>query len=101
MNKNTLQLVGLLTLIAALFGIAIALQRVRDASFPPRASEDDSALYLTSGLTVRRLSVAYRALAADLYWIRAIQYYGGTKRAIAGGQGEGGASGPNVAAPSH
>ena len=76
--------IGLLTLISALFGIAIALQHVRDASFPPPAIENDAALYLTSGQSVRRLSVAYQALAADVYWIRAIQHYGGTKRAIAG-----------------
>ena len=93
--------IGLLTLISALFGIAIALQHVRDASFPPPAIENDAALYLTSGQSVRRLSVAYQALAADVYWIRAIQHYGGTKRAIAGEQEAGGATGPNVAGSRH
>jgi hypothetical protein len=39
----------------------------------------DEALYLTSGTAARRLTAGYNALAADLYWIRAIQYYGGTK----------------------
>ena len=32
---------------------------------------------------VRRLSLAYAPLAADVYWIRALQYYGGTKRRLA------------------
>ena len=31
---------------------------------------------------VRRLTRGYNALAADLYWIRAIQYYGGAKRRL-------------------
>ena len=51
---------------------------VREARFPvPRAS--DAALYVTSGTTVRRLAAGYATLAADLYWIRAVQYYGGIK----------------------
>ena len=29
------------------------------------------------------MSLAYSTLAADLYWIRALQYYGGTKRRLA------------------
>jgi hypothetical protein len=31
---------------------------------------------------MRRLTGAYNALAADVYWIRAIQYYGGAKRRL-------------------
>ena len=34
-------------------------------------------------LPVGGLYNAYNALAADLYWIRSIQYYGGTKRRLA------------------
>jgi hypothetical protein len=61
-----------------LIAAGAALQRVREAWYPPVAVADDS-LYITSGPVVRRLAVGYNALAADLYWIRAIQYYGGTK----------------------
>lgn len=57
---------------------AAALEAAREGRFPaPIASEES--LYLTSGKTVRRLTAGYSALAADLYWIRAIQYYGGEK----------------------
>jgi hypothetical protein len=70
---------GILVLVAALMTLAVWLQRVRETSYA-LAMPDDDALYLKSGATARRLSVAYRTLAADLYWIRAIQYYGGTKR---------------------
>jgi hypothetical protein len=66
-------------IVAAVFvGAAASLQAVRETRFPepPRTAES---LYLTSGATLRRLSVGYSTLAADLYWIRAIQYYGSTR----------------------
>jgi len=59
-------------------GGAASLQAVRETRFPPPQAAED-ALYLTSGKTVQRLSAGYSAIAADLYWIRAIQYYGGVK----------------------
>jgi hypothetical protein len=54
---------------------AAALQTRRDHAYPVRAV-NESALYLTSGSALRRLSIGYSALAADVYWIRAIQYFG-------------------------
>jgi hypothetical protein len=75
---SRLRTFGLVILVAVLMGGAASLQAVREARFPPpRAAED--ALYVTSGKTVQRLTAGYSALAADLYWIRAIQYYGGVK----------------------
>ncbi len=64
--------------VAVLLGGAALVQAVRESRFPPPPVSADS-LYITSGPTLRRLTVGYSALAADLYWIRAIQYYGGTK----------------------
>src|SRR5262245_42483117 len=61
-----------------LVGAAATLQAVREGRYPEPPATKES-LYLTSGTTLRRLSVGYSALAADLYWIRAIQYYGGTR----------------------
>jgi len=59
------------------------VQAARERAYPtPEVAED--AVYLTSGIAVRRLTGAYNALAADVYWIRAIQYYGGAKRRLAG-----------------
>lgn len=54
------------------------MQGARETRFPPPDSAEDS-LYVTSGQTIRRLTVGYSGIAADLYWIRAIQYYGGVK----------------------
>ena len=36
-------------------------------------------LYVRSGEAVRRLALDFDALAADVYWIRAIQHYGGDR----------------------
>lgn len=69
---------GAVAVVMVLLGGAAAMQQLRETRFPPGAAEDDS-LYVTSGPTLRRLTVGYTALASDLYWIRAIQYYGGVK----------------------
>jgi hypothetical protein len=63
---------------AALLSAAGALQALRERRFPP-PEETVDALYLTSGAAVGRLTRGYNALAADLYWIRAIQHYGRNK----------------------
>jgi hypothetical protein len=61
---------------------AIQVQSVRERTYPP-LDLDVEAVYVTSGNAVRRLVGAYDGLAADVYWIRAIQYYGGAKRRLA------------------
>ena len=63
---------------ALLLGGAAAVQAARESSYPP-PSQGDDALYVQSGRAAQRLSVGYRMLAADLYWIRTIQYYGGVR----------------------
>jgi hypothetical protein len=69
--------------VAVLIAGAAWLQWVREQRYPaPVVSEDT--LYITSGKTVQRLTAGYNALAADLYWIRAIQYFGGIKRQLSG-----------------
>jgi hypothetical protein len=71
-------------LIALFMAAGVWLERARDRAFPRTAVEDDS-LYITSPNAARRLSLAYHSVAADLYWIRALQYFGGTKRLAAAG----------------
>jgi hypothetical protein len=68
---------------AALFGGAASLQRVREQRYSRPTTTIDESLYVTSGSTARRLTAGYSAVAADLYWIRAIQYYGGIKLRLA------------------
>lgn len=74
---------GAIALAGALLVGAIQVQAARERAYPMPEVEED-AVYVTSGTAVRHLTGAYNALAADVYWIRAIQYYGGAKRRLAG-----------------
>ena len=76
---------GIVALVVALLAGAVQVQAARERAFPANATDEES-LYVRSGVTLRRLSGAYTAVAADVYWIRAIQYYGGTKRRLAAQQ---------------
>ena len=68
--------------IAVLFAVAVWLQTLRDRRYQ-LASSDEETLYLSRRAT-GRVVFSQRPLASDLYWIRAIQYYGGhTKDATA------------------
>lgn len=64
--------------VTVLVGSAVVLEMARDARFPP-APIDDRLLYVTSGEVAKRLTLSYDALLADIYWIRAIQHYGGER----------------------
>jgi tetratricopeptide (TPR) repeat protein len=57
---------------------AIGVQVARERWLPPPAGTEP-ALYLRSGETLSRLALSYDALLADVYWIRAIQYFGRTR----------------------
>jgi hypothetical protein len=74
--------VGLgLVAVVLLMTLAVRLQRLRDERYPPPETTEET-LYLTSGGVLQRLSLGYRSLAADVYWIRAIQHFGGTRQRI-------------------
>jgi tetratricopeptide (TPR) repeat protein len=77
-KRSFAPVVGVVLLVGSLLAAAAALQRVREEEYPPAAA-DDATLYITSGSTLRRMTAGYNALAADLYWIRTIQYYGDIK----------------------
>ena len=77
--------IGVTVVAAVLLASAIAVQAARERGYPTPGVDvvDDDAVYVTSGTALRRLSGAYNALAADAYWVRALQYYGGAKRRLA------------------
>ena len=79
--RSPAAVVAAVTLAVILLAAAILLQAARERAYPA-ATETEESLYLRSGVALRRLTGAYRTLAADLYWIRAIQYYGGTKHRL-------------------
>jgi len=58
-----------------LFASIAALQKTIDAHTLSTANEQDE-LLLRSPALVKRLSLGYDALLGDIYWTRAVQYYG-------------------------
>ena len=63
--------------VIALGSIAAGLQMLRDRA--PLPSVSDETLYVTDRAAGRGI-FTFRPLAADLYWIRAIQYFGSRSR---------------------
>jgi tetratricopeptide (TPR) repeat protein len=72
--------------VAGLLAAAVALQMARDA-MPPLAQPEsgETVMYVRSPDAAKRLALGYDTLAADLYWIRAIQHYGGSKLSAGAG----------------
>jgi tetratricopeptide (TPR) repeat protein len=64
-----------LAILAAGLGLLYPIQRHMDQAQPQEVVGDET-LYL-SGDAVKRLSLGMEGLAADVYWIRTVQYFGG------------------------
>lgn len=69
-RRMTLVTVGLLVLC---LGASVAVLRPIDNL---HSSVQDEALYIPSAKMLRRMSFGYDGLMADIYWTRAVQYYG-------------------------
>ncbi len=65
--------------LVALVGTSVAIQVVRDR-LHPRADIISNLLYIQSGSVLRTIALSYDALLADVYWIRAVQHFGSTRR---------------------
>jgi tetratricopeptide (TPR) repeat protein len=62
-------------LLVALFaGSVLALRKIQSLRGNQATLED--VLYLPSGKTIKRMSLGYSGLLADIYWTRAVQYFG-------------------------
>ncbi|HJQ69649.1 MAG TPA: hypothetical protein VKA70_11790 [Blastocatellia bacterium] len=57
------------------FGLLYPLQRYIDRNAPQEVVSEEK-LYLTSGETIKKASLGLHGLAADVYWIRTVQYFG-------------------------
>lgn len=73
-------------LALVLLGVAIAAQVQRDRLYPRHEDVSAGGLYVRSGEAVKRLALSYDSLAADVYWIRTIQYYGRQRLSRAPGE---------------
>jgi hypothetical protein len=80
MNWRGRELAVVAAAVAA-FAAAIALQTTRDRFFPRDTRHVEQILYVRSGTALKRMTLSFDALAADVYWIRAIQHYGGDRLA--------------------
>ena len=74
-RKQTAVFAGALSVMLA---VAILLQIVRDRAYAYTTS-DERVLYVTSGELMKRVALSYDALLADVYWVRALQHYGGER----------------------
>ena len=69
------------TALVLLFAAVIGLQMIQAAQ-PPLASPggvSTNLLYVRSPQFLERATLSFQSLMADIYWIRAVQHYGGTK----------------------
>src|SRR5437667_10549063 len=76
-NSRAITTVAVITLAVCLSGAVVtvrALDRVR------QAGNEEEMLYVPSAKVLRRLSLGYNGLVADLYWTRAVQYFGAHHR---------------------
>jgi tetratricopeptide (TPR) repeat protein len=71
--------VTIVVLAAVAFASAVSLQIVRDRWYPREDSEREQILYVRSGAALQRIALSFDAILADVYWIRAIQNYGGDR----------------------
>jgi tetratricopeptide (TPR) repeat protein len=70
-RRVNLAAAGILLLsLAGTIAALLAIDRSRQASVAQEA------LYLSSSKVLRRLSLGYTGLLADIYWTRAVQYFG-------------------------
>ena len=64
-------------------GASVLLQRWIDAQ-RGLGSAAEEALYVSSGKPLKRASLGFEGVLADLYWLRTIQYFGGKSQQLTG-----------------
>jgi hypothetical protein len=75
MKRNQKVTVIVALLLAMLFAGSIESRRQVEKIRGKQATLEE-VLYLPSGKTVKKLSLGYSGLLADIYWTRAVQYFG-------------------------
>jgi tetratricopeptide (TPR) repeat protein len=66
-------------ILLLLLSVVVGLQVVRERTAPLQSGQAEL-LYVRSPEALKRMALSYEALLADVYWIRAIQAYGGARR---------------------
>jgi len=73
-GNRTVTVLGSLLLVVFFAGSVLALRKVQTLRGPEATLEE--VLYLPSSKTLKRMSLGYNTLLADIYWTRAVQYFG-------------------------
>ena len=66
-------------LMALLLASVVGLQAVRERTIGTATVTAEELLYIQSPEAMKRMALSYDSLLADIYWIRTVQYYGGTR----------------------
>jgi hypothetical protein len=75
---SPLKTVVLLVVITQIFFALYLMQRRFDQRFGEyRATEE--ILYIDDGLALKKVLIGFESIAADLYWLRTVQYFGGKR----------------------
>ncbi|HXG93131.1 MAG TPA: hypothetical protein VNN73_12325 [Blastocatellia bacterium] len=69
--KRTLPILIIIAGLASLYPMQRWVDGVR-----PQAVESTETLFMSSGEAIKKMSLGLEGLAADIYWIRTIQYFG-------------------------
>jgi len=64
--------------IAALMAVSLTVQVVRDRGWEPY-QPPSGVMWIRSGPLAQRLALSFDNLVADIYWIRAVLYFGGQR----------------------
>src|SRR5262245_13715262 len=67
--------------IGVLFFVVYAVQSTIDRSFGEYRSTEEI-LYIDNPALLKKVLLGFDNLAADLYWLRTVQYYGGKRRDV-------------------
>lgn len=70
----------LVAAVAGLLALSIGLQIVRDRGWQPYQPTTPM-LWFQSGPLLKRVALGFDNVIADIYWMRAVVYYGGNRRA--------------------
>jgi len=76
MRMSATRRVNLVAVVVLFFSMAGAMATLYGIDHLRRGSVAQEALYLRSAKALRRMSLGYTGLLADIYWTRAVQYFG-------------------------
>src|SRR5262249_13576138 len=67
---------NIVVLLLCLGSVFVVQRWIDDRNSNQAAGPDDETLYFTSGSSIKKVSLGFEPLIADIYWIRTVQYFG-------------------------